>query len=64
MPNPTPAKRLHALATKHRLSIREFAPGIRIWAIRPASNPYQSEPLAWGVPQGQLAEKIKELSLA
>lgn len=60
----TPAKRLHALARKHGLSLSEFSPGLRVWTIRPASDPWRGEPLAFGVPHGKVAEEILKHSRA
>lgn len=62
MATATPAKRLHALAAKHGLCICEFSPGLRVWTIRPASDPYAPQPLAFGVPHSELADKLSELS--
>lgn len=59
---PTPAKRLHDLARKHGVSISEFSPGLRVWSIRPASDPYRGAHLAFGIPQAQLADEIKRHS--
>jgi hypothetical protein len=62
MKTPTPAKRLHKLASKHGLTISEFSPGLRVWAVRKVGLPSDSEPLAFGVPHTLLADKIMELS--
>lgn len=63
MKAPTPAKRLHKLASKHGLTISEFSPGLRVWAVRKVGQSWDSKPLAFGVPHSSLAGKIKELSL-
>lgn len=65
MKAPTPAKRLHAFAAKHGLSIQEYSPGLRVWSIRPADClAGWTEPLAFGVPESQLREKIVQLAAA
>ena len=59
---PTPAIRLHDLARKHGLTIDEFSPGLRVWTIRDPAQGYRGEPLAFGVPHCQLAERITQLA--
>lgn len=61
---PTPAKRMHALASKNGLLINEFSPGLRVWTIRAKATPYSPEPLAFGVPHSELAAKIQEIGKA
>ena len=60
---PTPAIRLHALARKAGLMIDEFSPGLRIWTIRDPADGYTGEPLAFGVPQAQLADRLRQLAI-
>lgn len=62
MANPTPAKRLHKLAAFHGLAIQEFSPGLRVWSIVSQKAPNNPHPLAWAIPQSELAEKIIQLS--
>lgn len=58
---PTPAKRLHALAARHGLSLCEYSPGLRIWSIYRAGKTQSGESLAFGVPQSQVHDKILEI---